>query len=155
MRKYKRVMSHDNEEWCKVWRKTNSFLLVPKMTWGIRRILMGAVATLKICTLICCLCQKHMAFQLKKYRRIIFHDTEKNPNFEKKLTFYLKNVIRNLVNFNASSGKSENMLFDRLLLQKVCNVWAKKYREVVSWKTTFGFKNDRSNLVNFHISSRK
>ena len=127
-----------------------ALLLVPKMTWGIRWVLMGAVASLKICTLTCCFCQKHMTFQLKKYRRIIFHDTEKNPNFEEKLTF----VIRNLVNFNTSSGKSENMLFDRLLLQKVCNVSAKKYREVVSWKITFDFKNDKSNLVNFHISSR-
>ena len=45
-----------------------------------------------------------------------------DPNFEEKLTFSVKNDIRNLVNFNASSGKSENLHFDGLLLQKVCNV---------------------------------
>ena len=39
-----------------------------------------------------------------------------DPNFEEKLTFCLKNNIRNLVNFNASSGKSENLHFDGLLL---------------------------------------
>ena len=39
-----------------------------------------------------------------------------DPNFEGKLTFCLKNDIRNLVNFNASSGKSENMHFGGLLL---------------------------------------
>ena len=39
-----------------------------------------------------------------------------DPNFEEKLTFCLKNDIRNLVNFNASSGKSENLHFDGLLL---------------------------------------
>ena len=44
------------------------------------------------------------------------------PNFEEKLTFCLKNDMRNLVNFNASSGKSENLNFDGLLLLKVFNV---------------------------------
>ena len=37
---------------------------------------------------------------------------EKCPNFEEKLTFYLKNDMRNLVNFNAGGGKSENLHFD-------------------------------------------
>ena len=30
---------------------------------------------------------------------------KKDLNFEEKLTFYLKNDMRNLVNFNLSSGK--------------------------------------------------
>ena len=38
---------------------------------------------------------------------------KEDPNFEEKLTFYLKNDIRNLVNFNRSSGKSENLHFCR------------------------------------------
>ena len=47
---------------------------------------------------------------------------EKDPNFEEKLTFCSKNDMRNWVNFNPSSGKSENLHFDGLLLYKVCNV---------------------------------
>ena len=39
--------------------------------------------------------------------------------FKGKLTRGLKNDIRNLVDFNASSGKSENFHFDVLLLSKV------------------------------------
>ena len=39
--------------------------------------------------------------------------------FEEKLTFGSKNDMRNLVNFNASSGKSENLHFDMLLLSKI------------------------------------
>ena len=39
-----------------------------------------------------------------------------HPNFEEKLTFCLKNDIRNLMNFNSSSGKSENLYFDGILL---------------------------------------
>ena len=37
-------------------------------------------------------------------------------SLKKKLTLGSKNQIRNLVNFNASSGKSGNFLFDELLL---------------------------------------
>ena len=45
----------------------------------------------------------------------MFHDTEECPKFEEKLTLGSKNDMRNLVNFNASSGKSGNLLFDVLL----------------------------------------
>ena len=41
---------------------------------------------------------------------------KKDPNFEEKLTFSLKNDMRNLVNYSPSSGKSENLHFDGLLL---------------------------------------
>ena len=39
-----------------------------------------------------------------------------DTKFEEKMTLGAKNDMRNLVNFNASSGKSENFNFDRLLL---------------------------------------
>ena len=42
--------------------------------------------------------------------------------FKGKLTCGLKNDIRNLVNFYASSRKSENVLFDGLLLFKAYKV---------------------------------
>ena len=35
-----------------------------------------------------------------------------DPNFKEKVTFCLKNDMKNLVNFNASNGKSENLHFD-------------------------------------------
>ena len=50
---------------------------------------------------------------------------ESDANFEEKLTFCLKNGMRNLMNFNLSSGKSENLHFDGIFLSKVCNVSAK------------------------------
>ena len=39
-----------------------------------------------------------------------------DATFEVKLTLDSKNDMRNLVNINASSGKSENLHFDVLLL---------------------------------------
>ena len=40
-------------------------------------------------------------------------ESEENP------TIGFKNEMKNLVNFNANSGKSENLHFDMLLLLKV------------------------------------
>ena len=43
-----------------------------------------------------------------------------------KLTRGLKNDIRNLVNFHASSNKSKSLYFDRLVLSKEFKVSGKK-----------------------------
>ena len=45
------------------------------------------------------------------------HDTESNAKF--KLTCGLKNDTKNVVNFHASSQKSENLHVDVLLLSKL------------------------------------
>ena len=75
---------------------------------------------------------------------------KKDSNFEEKLFFCLKNDMKNLVNFNLSSGKSESLVY---FCRKYVMFELKKYKGVVSRKMTFGFKNDISNLVNFHTSS--
>ena len=73
----------------------------------------------------------------------------KDPNLEEKLTFYWKSDTGNLVNFNLSSGKSENLHFCR----KYVIFELKRHRGDVLRKITYGFKNDISNLVNLHTSS--
>ena len=77
---------------------------------------MQAVESLKICTMIGSFCSKHINFYIKKYRRVMFHDTEEWCKiWKKKLTLGSKNDMRNLEDFNGSSGKSENLHFDVLL----------------------------------------
>ena len=49
-----------------------------------------------------------------------------DAKFKGKLTCGLKNDIRNLVNFQASSGKSENLGFDGLALPKTYKVLDEK-----------------------------
>ena len=66
--------------------------------------------------------QQHIKFQLKGTEELFLMTLKKDPIFEEKLTFCLKNDMRNLVKFNPSSGKSENLNIDGILLQKVCNV---------------------------------
>ena len=50
---------------------------------------------------------------MKKCRRVIM-PLESNAKFEEKLSLDFKNDMVNEVNFNASSGKSENLHFDVL-----------------------------------------
>ena len=52
-----------------------------------------------------------------------------------KLTRGLKNDIRNLVNFDASSRKSENLHFDELILSKAYKSKMKKCRRVTFYDT--------------------
>ena len=86
--------------------------------------------------------------------------------FEEKQTSGSKNDTRNLVNYNASSGKSENLHFDVLLLSIVCKISAKKRAEELSLMTlksdlnleeklSFCLKNDMKNFVNFNANSGK
>ena len=49
-----------------------------------------------------------------------------DTKIEEKLTLASKNDMWNLVNFYASTCKSENFHFDVLLLSKVYYVWANK-----------------------------
>ena len=51
-------------------------------------------------------CANYLMFDLKKYRGDIFHDTEGDAKFEKKLTCGLANEMRNMANFHQSNLKS-------------------------------------------------
>ena len=68
----------------------------------------------------------YKCFSSKSTEELSLMTLRKDLNFEEKQTFCLKNDMKNLVNFNSSSRKSENLHFNGLLLKKICNVWAKK-----------------------------
>ena len=81
-----------------------------------------------------------------------------DAEFEENLTLSSKNDMRNLVNFNASSGKSGNLLFHVLFLPMDIKFQPKNYSRIIShgiekgselWrKTGFLFENDMRNLIN-------
>ena len=61
---------------------------------------------------------------------------ESDAKFEGKLALRLKNDMMALVNFNASSGKSENLYFDALLLSiAYIKFQLKKCRRAISHDT--------------------
>ena len=65
---------------------------------------------------------------MKKYRRVMSHDTEEWLKVRKKTEFGPKNYMKNLVNLMqaASSAKSENFHFDVLSLSIPYKVSTKK-----------------------------
>ena len=88
LKKYRGVVSHDTEEWCKIWTKTN--LLFQKWKeFGEFWSKHSKVS--KTCTLIGPFRAKYIMFDLKKYRGLIFHDTKSHSKFEEKLTRGLEN----------------------------------------------------------------
>ena len=60
---------------------------------------------------------------------------ESDAKFEEKLNFGSKNDLRNLVNFNASTGKSENLHFDVIVFSIAYKFLLKKYRRIISHAT--------------------
>ena len=103
------------------------------LTWGIWWMFTQTHKSLKNCTLMGSFCQKHIMFQLGNFRGIMFMTLKCDTKFKGKLTCGLKNDIRNLVNFHASSQKSENLYFDVLLLSIAYKVSAWKVQNYLSW----------------------
>ena len=63
-----------------------------------------------------------------------------DPKFKEKITLCLKNDMRNLINFNSSSEKSENLHFDGIFLSKVRNVSAKIIQTICAVKNGLWFQ---------------
>ena len=68
----------------------------------------------------------------KKQQQVISHDIGEWCKVWRKTDLGFKNDMTNFVNFNAGSGKSENVHFDMPLLSVAFKVSAKKYRRVIS-----------------------
>ena len=85
---------------------------------------------LKSCTLITSFCPKHIMLQVETCVMTLKDDAE----FKGKQTRGLKHDIMNLVNFEASSWRSKNLLFHRLLLFKAYKVLDEKVQKsCVAW----------------------
>ena len=57
------------------------------------------------------------------------------------------------MNFNRAVESLKICALMGYLCRKYVMFELKKYREILSRKITYGFKNDMSNLVNFHTGS--
>ena len=100
-------------------------------------------------------CSKHIMFQLENFRAIYVMTQKGVANtLQWKLTYDLKNDIRNLVNFHANSRKSEYLYFDRKKYRRIMpqntEEWCTVWRKADSW---LGSKNGMRNLVSFNASS--
>ena len=69
---------------------------------------------------------------MKSTEELSLITVESDAKFEEKLALVFKNDMKNLVNFNANSGKSENLHFDMLLLLRAYIKFQIKRRRRVS-----------------------
>ena len=115
LKKYRGVIFHDTEQWCKIW--INPDLVVSKIAWEIGRTFIRAPKSLKDFTLIGSFCPKHM-FQLQNFIELCVITLKCVAKFGGKLTCGLKNDIRSFFNFHMSSQKSETLHFNQILLFK-------------------------------------
>ena len=88
LKKYREVMSHNTEEWCKLWRKFTGELCVTQMKndakfgqeltcqFKINKFWPKHSKISKICTLMGWFWPKYIMFELKKYRGVMFGDTQ-------------------------------------------------------------------------------
>ena len=133
LKKYRGVIFHDTEQWCKI--RINPDLKVSKIAWGIGWTFIRAFKSLKNCNLMdSSLSKVYNMFQLENFRGICVMTLKGDAKFKGRLTLDLKNDIMNLVNFHASSRKSENLHFDGLLLSNAYEVLdGKVQKSYVSW----------------------
>ena len=92
---------------------------------------------------------KYILFELKKYRRIFFHDTEEWCKIWIITGLLrLENDMRNFAKFPQSTCKCQNWNFDKIFLSKVEIVWASNLQwSCVSWQWRVTQKVKRKWLV--------
>ena len=143
LKKYRGVMSHDTEEWCKIWRKTDS--VFQKWLW---RILIGALKILKNLHFDwCLLCKVYNVWPKKSTEELYFMTLKSHAKFEERLTCGLENDMRNMANFHQNNWKCQTWYFHRILLSKVENTRAKILQRSYVWWQWRMMKNLKKNWL--------
>ena len=159
LNKYRRVTSHDTEEWCKVW--LNVDLVVSKLAWEIGWTFIKALKNLKICTLMGFSCPKRNVSARKFQRNYVSWHWKVIQNLSENWLVGWK-MTRNSVNFHANCWKSENLQFMDSFCRKDIKFYMKSREKLFLMtlesdakceeKLALVFKIDMTNLVNFNES---
>ena len=176
-KKHREVMSHDPEDRCTVWRKTN--LLFQK--WQeFDEIWTEQLQVSKTCTFICSNCAKYLMFDLKKYRGVIFHDTEGWCKIWRKINLWFGKWHEEYGIFSPEHLKVSKLGFwwDPLIQKSMSRKSRKSMNRGVMWYKSIKsaeelcvmtinndakfeeelaclFKTDMRNLMNFDLSTWK
>ena len=106
LKKYRGVMSHNTEKWCKIWKKTN-FLFQKRQEFG--EFWSDHSEVSKIFTLIGTFRTKYITFDQKSTEELSFMTLKSQAKFEEKLTCGLENEMRNLTNFHQDTWKCQSL----------------------------------------------
>ena len=116
------VMCHENEEWCKNWR--GSEFSVQNWHGEFDEFSFKHLKISKICTLMGCLWPKHIMFDLKKYRGVMFDGTEYWCKIWRKSDFCFQKWHKEFGKFSPEHLKvSKCGLWWDSFKSKVENVW--------------------------------
>ena len=108
LKKYRGIIFHETEEGYKIWRGID--LSFKNCHNEFDKFWPERSKVSKIFTLMRSLWAKCILFELKKYRGVIFHETEERCKAWE-LTCHFKIAMRNLMNFDLSTWKSHKFSF--------------------------------------------
>ena len=160
LKKYRGVMHHDTEKWCNIWRKTDLLFQKWQEFWEFWS---KHSKVSKICTLIGPFRAKYITFDLKKYRWVIFHDTEESCKIWRKTGLWFGNDMRTLAQiFIITLGSVKiGLWLDPFAQSRKC--MSEKFTEelcVITLKNNEKSEEELTcrfirNLMNFDFSTRK
>ena len=141
----------------------NNWFVVSKMR-RIWWVLTWALKIFKICTLICSFCAKYVTFDLKRYRGVIFHDTEEWCKIWRKTNLWFENWHEEYGKFSPEHLKVSKMglWWDPFIQIRKCmslrlteelrvmTMENDKFEEELTY-----FKIDMKNMTNFDPSIQK
>ena len=133
LKKYRGVNFNETEYEYKIWSGID--LLFQKWHKEFDKSWPEHSKVSKIFTLMDFFWAKCLLFKLKKYRGVIFHDSEEICKFWKTTGLWFEKRLRNKTIFHQSTWKCQNWDFDRILLWKIEKVWRQTLqRSNVSWQ---------------------
>ena len=106
-KKYTGVISHDPEDWCEIWRKTD--LLIGKWHEEFGNFSPEHLKVSKLGYWSDPFVQSRKGMTLKFTEELCVMTIKNNAKFEEELTCHFKTDIRNLTNSDSSTRKSEKI----------------------------------------------
>ena len=131
LRKYRGVMFHDTEEWCKIWRKTDLWFGKWHEEFGKSLPEHSKVSKLGLWWDPFLQSRKYMS--LKFTEELCIMTIDNDVTFEEELTSRFKIDTTIWWILNRALKCLKNVHFNGLLLTKVYNVWAKKVQKNYVW----------------------
>ena len=133
LKKYRGIIFHETEEGYKIWRGIE--LSFQNWHKEFDKIWPEHSKVSKIFFIMSSFWAKYILFELKKYREIIFHETEKGYKIWRGIELSFQNWPKEFdKNLTRALKSLKNFHFNGLLLSKLCIVWAKKVqRSYLSW----------------------
>ena len=134
LKKYRGVLFHENEGGCKIWRGID--LLFQNWCKEFDKFWPECSKVSKIFSLMGSLWAKYKLFELKKYRGVIFPETEEGYKIWRRIDSLFKNWQKEFDKFWPEHLKSLKYFhFNGPFFSKVYIIWAKiVQRSYLSWK---------------------